>query len=61
MQRPGRVYTREELGWIAELRQFRWLVLETAPGSAAELSLLRDGATLHVEVPVQQLDLGLAG
>jgi hypothetical protein len=39
------------------VRQFNRLVVESAPGSRAQLELMR-GADLHVlELPVRQLDI----
>jgi S1-C subfamily serine protease len=55
--RAGDVVLRYNGEEIRSVRQFNRLVVESAPGSRAQLELMR-GADLHVlELPVRQLDI----
>ncbi len=46
---------------VLDTRQFYRLVLDSAPGSRAELELLRDGAVVRIAVPVEEMDTAPRG
>jgi S1-C subfamily serine protease len=46
---------------VRDTRQFYRLVLDSAPGSSAELELLRDGAAIRIAVPVRETDTAPRG
>jgi S1-C subfamily serine protease len=54
--RVGDVVLRFNGKPVTAPRHFYRLVVDSRPGSAARLDLLRDGARLAIEVPVQELD-----
>jgi S1-C subfamily serine protease len=54
--RVGDVVHRFNGEKITAPRHFYRLVVDSPPGSAARLELLRDGAPLAIEVPVRELD-----
>jgi len=41
---------------VLDTRQFYSLVLDSAPGSRAELELLRDGSVVRIAVSVKETD-----
>jgi serine protease DegQ len=59
--RVGDVVQRYNGVSVLETRQFYRLVLDSAPGSRAELELLRDGSTVRIAVPVQETDTAPRG
>jgi S1-C subfamily serine protease len=54
--RVGDVVLRYNGEVLNSARQFYRLVIDSRPGSIAELEVLRDGAVRTLEVPVEQLD-----
>jgi S1-C subfamily serine protease len=54
--RVGDVVLRFNGEPVTAPRHFYRLVVDSRPGSAARLELLRDGARLAIDVPVQELD-----
>jgi len=46
---------------VLDARQFYHLMLESPPGSSAQVELLRDGSVLRIEVPVEETDTALRG
>ena len=59
--RVGDVVQRYNGVSVLETRQFYLLVLDSVPGSRAELELLRDGAAIRVLVPVREADTAPRG
>ena len=54
--RVGDVVQRYNGVSVVDTRQFYRLVLESVPGSSAELELLRDGSVVRIAVPVKETD-----
>jgi S1-C subfamily serine protease len=54
--RVGDVVLRYNGEPISSPRQFYRLMVDSRPGSVAQLQLRREGASLTLEVPVEQLD-----
>lgn len=54
--RVGDVVLRFNGERVTAPRHFYRLVVDSRPGSAARLDLLRDGAPLAIDVPVRELD-----
>jgi len=54
--RVGDVVQRYNGVSVVDTRQFYRLVLESVPGSRAELELLRDGSVVRIAVPVKETD-----
>jgi S1-C subfamily serine protease len=54
--RVGDVVLRFNGEPVTAPRHFYRLVVDSRPGSAARLDLLRDGARLAIDVPVRELD-----
>jgi len=54
--RVGDVVQRYNGVSVLDTRQFYRLVLDSAPGSRAELELLRDGSVVRVAVSVKETD-----
>lgn len=46
---------------VLDTRQFYRLMLETPPGSLAQMELLRDGSVLRIDVPVEETDTAPRG
>lgn len=59
--RVGDVVQRYNGVSVLDTRQFYRLVLDSAPGSRAELELLRDGSVVRIAVPVKETDTALRG
>jgi len=59
--RVGDVVQRYNGVSVRDTRQFYRLVLDSAPGSSAELELLRDGAAIRIAVPVKETDTAPRG
>ena len=59
--RVGDVVQRYNGVSVLGTRQFYRLVLDSAPGSRAELELLRDGSVVRIAVPVKETDTALRG
>jgi S1-C subfamily serine protease len=59
--RVGDVVQRYNGVSVLDTRQFYRLVLDSVPGSRAELELLRDGAAIRVAVPVREADTAPRG
>jgi len=59
--RVGDVVQRYNGVSVRDTRQFYRLVLDSAPGSSAELELVRDGAAIRIAVPVRETDTALRG
>lgn len=59
--RVGDVVQRYNGVSVLDTRQFYRLVLDSAPGSRAELELLRDGSVVRVAVPVRETDTASRG
>jgi len=59
--RVGDVVQRYNGVPVLDTRQFYRLVLDSTPGSRAELELLRDGAPVRVAVPVRETDTAPRG
>jgi S1-C subfamily serine protease len=59
--RVGDVVQRYNGVPVLDPRQFYRLVLDSVPGSQAELELLRDDAAIRIEVPVRETDTALRG
>jgi S1-C subfamily serine protease len=59
--RVGDVVQRYNGVSVLDTRQFYRLVLDSVPGSRAELDLLRDGAAIRVAVPVRETDTAHRG
>ena len=54
--RVGDVVQRYNGVAVLDIRQFYRLVLDSAPGSRAELELLRDGSVVRIAVSVKETD-----
>lgn len=54
--RVGDVVQRYNGVSVLDTRQFYRLVLDSMPGSRAELELLREGSMVHIAVPVEETD-----
>jgi S1-C subfamily serine protease len=54
--RVGDVVQRYNGVSVLDTRQFYRLVLDSPPGSTAQVELLRDGQVLRIEVPVEETD-----
>jgi S1-C subfamily serine protease len=59
--RVGDVVQRYNGISVLDTRQFYRLVLDSAPGSRAELELLRDGSVVRIAVPVKETDTASRG
>lgn len=59
--RVGDVVQRYNGVSVLDTRQFYRLMLDSVPGSSAELELLRDGAAIRVAVPVRETDTAHRG
>lgn len=59
--RVGDVVQRYNGVPVLDTRQFYRLVLDSAPGSRAELELLRDGSVVRIGVPVKETDTAFRG
>jgi len=59
--RVGDVVQRYNGVSVLDTRQFYRLVLDSAPGSRAELELLRDGSVVRIAVPVKETDTAPRG
>jgi S1-C subfamily serine protease len=59
--RVGDVVQRYNGVSVLDTRQFYRLVLDSVPGSRAELELLRDGAAIRIAVPVREADTAPRG
>jgi S1-C subfamily serine protease len=59
--RVGDVVQRYNGVSVLDTRQFYRLVLDSAPGSRAELELLRDGSVVRIAVPVRETDTASRG
>ena len=46
---------------VLDTRQFYRLMLESPPGSRAQMDLLRDGSVLRIDVPVEETDTAPRG
>jgi S1-C subfamily serine protease len=46
---------------VLDTRQFYRLMLESTPGSRAQMDLLRDGSALRIDVPVEETDTSPRG
>jgi len=46
---------------VLDTRQFYRLMLDSPPGSSAQLELLRDGSVLRIDVPVEETDTAPRG
>lgn len=55
--RVGDVVLRYNGEPVTSPRQFYRLVVDSAPGSRADLEVLREGASRTLELPVRELDL----
>jgi S1-C subfamily serine protease len=54
--RVGDVVTRYNGVSVVDVRQFYRLMVDSPPGSTAQMELLRDGAVHRLHVPVEQID-----
>jgi len=54
--RAGDIVLRYNGVSVADSSQFYRMVLESAPGSTAQLELLREGTVHRVDVPVEEID-----
>jgi S1-C subfamily serine protease len=59
--RVGDVVQRYNGISVLETRQFYGLVLDSVPGSTAEVELLRDGSVVRIAVPVRETDTASRG
>jgi S1-C subfamily serine protease len=59
--RVGDVVQRYNGVSVLETRQFYGLVLDSVPGSTAEVELLRDGSVVRIAVPVRETDTASRG
>jgi S1-C subfamily serine protease len=59
--RVGDVVQRYNGVSVLETRQFYGLVLDSMPGSTAEVELLRDGSVVRIAVPVRETDTASRG
>lgn len=59
--RVGDVVQRYNGVSVLDTRQFYRLVLDSVPGSRAELELLRDGSVVRIDVPVEETDTAPRG
>lgn len=59
--RVGDVVQRYNGVSVLDTRQFYRLVVDSMPGSKAELELLRDGSRVHIAVPVEETDTSPRG
>src|ERR1700752_861786 len=59
--RVGDVVQRYNGVSVVDTRQFYRLVVDSAPGNRVKLELLRDGAVVHVAVPVRETDTAPRG
>ena len=59
--RVGDVVQRYNGVPVVDPRQFYRLVLESVPGSRADLELLRDGSVVRIAVPVKETDTAPRG
>jgi len=59
--RVGDVVHRYNGVSVLDPQQFYRLVLDSMPGSRAELELVRDGSLVHIAVPVEETDTALRG
>jgi serine protease Do len=57
--RVGDIVLRYKGVTVADGRQFYALMLDSAPGSTAQVELLRDGRMHRIDVPVEQIDTAL--
>jgi len=46
---------------VLDTRQFYRLMLDSTPGSSAQVELVRDGSVQHIEVPVKETDTAPRG
>lgn len=57
--RVGDVLLRYNGVSVAESRQFYGLMLDSFPGSTAQVEVMREGAVVRLEIPVEQIDTSL--